>query len=58
MDEWFEWIDEWMEEVLYGCINRFNNGWIEMDGLIDKINDKMDDKVLDDRQMNEQWTNT
>lgn len=29
-----------------------------MDGLIDKINDKMDDKVLDDRQMNEQWTNT
>lgn len=47
-------LNGWMDEVLYGYINRCNNGWIEMDGLIDKINDKM----LDDRQMNEQWTDT
>lgn len=35
-------LNGWMDEVLYGYINRCNNGWIEMDGLIDKINDKMD----------------
>lgn len=36
-------LNGWMDEVLYGCINRCNNGWIEMDGLIDKINDKMNE---------------